>query len=101
MIKLENGDRVEVENIPKIASYKKQENGLYDVTVENYILKDASGRLMNTTLKISNLKLNVNDDCGIISLPKSSLLDEDVLVDYKTEQDCLFEILIPEESEGE
>lgn len=50
---LDNGDRLKIENKPEKAFYKKQENGLYELIFENYVVRTSSGKLQNGCIKNS------------------------------------------------
>ena len=90
---LDNGDRLKVENKPEKAFYKKQENGLYELIFENYVVRTSSGKLRTVVLKIPNVRLLVDDDSGIISL-------DQFRIDFNlpdSNGDVLYQLIIPDE----
>lgn len=98
MVELKGGYKLD--GLPTQAVYKKKENGLYEVTIKNYIVKTPTGERYAGMLKFPNCSFNADKDEGVI------LLDNDDLKQFKPivvedEDKTIFNLIIPEVKDGE
>lgn len=61
--------------MPTRIVYKKKDNGLYEATVENYIIETPTGERYTAKLQIPNCSFNAEMDEGIILLDDLDYID--------------------------
>ena len=93
-------DGYKLDGLPTQAVYKKKENGLYEITIENYIVEAPTGERYVGILQFPNCSFNADKDEGVI------LLDNDDLKQFKPivaedEDKTIFNLIIPEVKDGE
>lgn len=98
MVELKGGYRLD--GLPTQAVYKKKENGLYEVTIKDYIVETPTGERYTGMIKFPNCSFNADKDEGVI------LLDNDDLKQFKPivaedEDKTIFNLIIPEVKDGE
>ena len=98
MVELKGGYKLD--GLPTQAVYKKKENGLYEITIKNYIIETPIGERYTGMLKFPNCSFNSDKDEGVI------LLDNDDLKQFKPivvedEDETIFDLIIPEFKDGE
>lgn len=93
-MKLKNN--YDLQGNPNRAEYKRNENGLYTVDVKDFIIATPDGQKYKASLRLSNAKLPVDDEEGVIDFNK-----EDITYFSATdEQDnTIWEITIPDVQE--
>lgn len=98
MVELNGGYKLD--GLPTQAVYKKKKNGLYEVTIKDYIIETPTGERYTGMLKFPNCSFNADKDEGVI------LLDNDDLKQFKPivaedEDETIFDLIIPEVKDGE
>lgn len=93
-------DGYKLDGLPTQAVYKKKENGLYEITIENCIVEAPTGERYVGILQFPNCSFNADKDEGVI------LLDNDDLKQFKPivaedEDKTIFNLIIPEIKDGE
>ena len=98
MVELNGGYKLD--GLPTQAVYKKKKNGLYEITIKDYIVETPTGERYTGMLKFPNCSFNADKDKGVI------LLDNDDLKQFKPivaedEDETIFDLIIPEVKDGE
>lgn len=97
-IKFKNG--YSIEGSPTRMSYKKNENGLFTVSIEDYKVVSKDGNVFTGRLEFPNVSLGMGDDEGVILINNT---DVDInilsqLCDTKDDK-TLFTLIIPDEED--
>ena len=100
MITLDN--EFKVEGIPTMLKYKKQQNGLYEVTIGDYDFISPTGDKQIGTVRFTDCALNLDKDEGVICLENIDLsevmfmLTKSKIYKNPTDEKVLYEFHISE-----
>ena len=97
-IEFKNGSSIK--GIPSRVSYKRKENGLFFVSIEDYDIVAPDGNVYTGRLEFPNVSLGIDNDEGVILVDKASL-DINALsqmCDTKNDK-TLFTLIIPDEED--
>ena len=93
-------DEFKIVEYPTKAIYKKKENGLYEIIIEDYIFESPEGERYTGKQRLLSY-LNVNKDEGVIFIENLNDLSQFKPIVADDEHKTIFEIIIPEVKNGE
>lgn len=98
MVKLKGGYKVDGQ--PTQVVYKKKENGLYEITIKDYIVETPTGERYTGMLQFPNCSFNADKDEGVILLDNDDLKQFEPIV-AEDEDKTIFNLIIPEVKDRE
>lgn len=98
MVELKGGYKLN--GLPTQAIYKKKKNGLYEVTIKDYIVETPTGERYTGMLKFPNCSFNADKDEVVILLDDGDLKQFKPIV-AEDEDEMIFDLIIPEVKDGE
>lgn len=94
-------DEYEIIEQPTQVVYKKKENGLYEVTIKDYIVETPTGERYIGMLQYPNCSFNADKDEGVILLEYYDDLKQLKPIMVEGENKAIFSLIIPEVKDGE
>lgn len=97
-IKFKNGSSIK--GVPARISYKRKENGLFFVSIEDYEVVSPDGNVYTGRLEFPNVSLGMDNDEGVILVDRTSVDINTLSQMCDTKNDkTLFTLIIPDEED--